>query len=73
MAKMSDLNARGITNLHDYVQGRKDERDYIIHLLEKDTTLEKQLRFIEGDSWVNSVKIILMGFLLLHPELHIEE
>ena len=68
MAKMADLHARGITSLHSYIEGRKDERDHIVRLIENDKTLETQLRFIEGNPWVDSVKIVLMAYLLLHPE-----
>jgi hypothetical protein len=65
---MADLHARGITNLNDYIQGRKDERDHIVSLINNDKTLETQLRFIEGEPWIDSVKVILMAFLLLNPE-----
>ena len=35
MAKMADLYARGITNLQDYTEGRRDERGDIIAMLKK--------------------------------------
>jgi len=73
VAKMADLHARGIRDLHSYAEGRKDERDHIVRLIENDKTLETQLRFIEGNSWVDSVKIIFMAYLLLHPEEGVKE
>lgn len=36
MAKMASLAAEGITNLHDYIQGRMDERDDLLAALEKE-------------------------------------
>jgi len=36
MAKMAGLAAEGITNLHDYIQGRMDERGDLLAALEKE-------------------------------------
>jgi hypothetical protein len=36
MAKMAGLAAEGITNLHDYIQGRIDERDDLLAALDKE-------------------------------------
>ena len=34
MAKMADLQAQGVTNIHDYNLGVEDEQERIIKLLE---------------------------------------
>ena len=36
MSKMAELHARGVTNLHDYVIGRQDEREDLLRILEKE-------------------------------------
>jgi hypothetical protein len=36
MSKMAELDAMGITNLSDYVQGRLDERDDLVLALTKE-------------------------------------
>ena len=61
MAKMAGLAAEGITNLHDYIQGRMDEREDLLSALEKERLNAERAQDIEHVKFVehliNYVKV----------------
>ena len=64
MSKMADLHAAGVTDLKSYAIGRKDERDELVLLLEK----EKKAAESMGDNLMVETVTHLIKLITWFPE-----
>lgn len=67
MAKMADLNARGVTNLYSYNLGRLDERGYLRDAFEGKDFLQKLASISPDEDWRESVRVIIVATVLFTP------
>lgn len=62
MAKMAELSARGVTDLHSYLIGKKDERDNILKVLERELNTAAYMEDADMVEIVTALMQVLTAF-----------